>query len=154
MSLMRTSKSFSKPSILRIFPALRKAIDVELVKEISNAGDELLIVQPDCVCAATQTGIVDFEAQRRDAVDLVEFFRVVEEQMLSDVAQVRVRAGVIDVHGMASGNAIVIFDFIGVRVVFGIKKKKTDARHGLFDFCFAARGNKSFSVRPSASTML
>ncbi len=93
---------------------LGEPVEVELPQVLADRGDELGVVEPDQVGAALDGGVRDLEAQRRDPVGLLEGGQVVEQQVLTGVAEEADAPAGVDARRMATGGAGEVDDLVGV----------------------------------------
>ncbi len=93
---------------------LGQPVDVELPEVFADRRDELGVVEPDQVGAALDGGVGDLEAQRRDPVGLLERGQVVEQQMLTGVAQEPGPPRGVDAWRVAAGGAVEVRDLVRV----------------------------------------
>ena len=112
-------------------PRIRQIAQPERIEVLADRRDDLVVRQPDDMRAALQRGARRLEAQGRDAFDLVERVRVVEQQMLPGIAEIADGSGRVDRDRMAGGDAVVIDDLVGVAIAGGVEQEQADARHAL-----------------------
>src|SRR5262249_55599982 len=83
--------------------------------------DELVIAQPNHVCASAQAGVSRLESESGNTIKFLPGSGVVKKQMLPCVSQETVTATGIDADGVPTGHSAEVCDLVGVGVVSGIE---------------------------------
>ena len=106
---------------------LGQPVDVELPEVLADRRDELGVVEPDQVGAALDRGVGDLEAQRRDPVCLIERGQVVEQQVLTGIAEKPDPPRRIDARCVATGGAVEVGDLVRVVTRRGVVVEQAHA---------------------------
>jgi hypothetical protein len=85
---------------------VREVVELEAVEVGAEDGDERPVVEPHHVRLALVHDLGRAEAQRREAADLFERARVVEQQRLGEVAEEADRAARVELRGVPAGEAV------------------------------------------------